>query len=151
MPKFSSFSDFCWMLGKSSWAREGTADLLHPVCGEPLVLHHWGTDPWTVWQMWRHQAHHHGSGQGEENALRILFCRVSLLFKSSKRLLDCLIWLSLDFFRFSLLIRINYVLGKWRGGGYTVKYNFYTKLLRISISTNSSEELSDFYCIKSSV
>ena len=75
--------------------------------------------------MWRHQAHHHGSGQGEENALRILFRRVSLLFKSSKETVGLSNLIITWLFRFSFLIRINYVKGSGGEEGYTVRYNIH--------------------------
>lgn len=53
-------------------------DLLHAVRGQPLLLHHGGADPRALLQVRGHQAHHHGPGQEQEDALRVLLRGVSL-------------------------------------------------------------------------
>ena len=53
------------------------------VCRESLILHDRRTDPRVVLQSWRGEAYHHGAGPIQEDAVRILLCRVSTNFDSS--------------------------------------------------------------------
>lgn len=53
---------------------EGVVDAVR---GEPVLLHHGGADPGALLQVRRRQAHRHGSGQDQEDAVRLLLRGVS--------------------------------------------------------------------------
>lgn len=68
---------FTYLLaGLESRAGPTFKKLLHSVRGQSVLLYHGGADIRIVLEMRRHQAHHHGPRQIQEDTVRLLLRRV---------------------------------------------------------------------------